>query len=70
MKLLLQRDDKSIVEVKEIEGLNKDSEMLFFFLNCLMRPEDIKNLEILLSKKIGRKVVILDAAFKEKALSI
>lgn len=33
MKLLLQNDDNTTVEIKEITSLNKNSEVLFFFLN-------------------------------------
>ena len=70
MKLILQRDDNSTVEIKEIKSLNKNSDMLFFFLNTRLCKTDIEKIENDLSDKIGRKVIVLDVLFKEKILGI
>ena len=70
MKLLLQNDDNTTVEIKEITSLNKNSEVLFFFLNGRYTNENIAKYENELQKKIGRKVVILDGRFTEKIMSV
>lgn len=70
MKLILQNNDNSTVEIREIESLDKNSEMLFFFLNTRLCETDIKKIENDLSNKIGKKVIVLDILFKEKILGI
>lgn len=70
MKLLLQNDDNTTVEIKEITSLNKNSEVLFFFLKGCYRQEDITIMENKLQDKIGKKVVIIDNRFAEKIMGI
>lgn len=69
MKLIL-RDVQGDIEVKEILNLNKDSEMIFFFLGQILRAKDIESIEEYLSKKVGKKVICLDARFREKIYGI
>ena len=70
MKLLLQNDDGAMVEIKEIEGLDKDSEVLFFFLKQNLRIEDREKLVERLKEITGRKVVILSPCFECKIVGL
>ena len=66
MKLYIEDDNRKI-EIKEIEKVS-DGEILFFMLNSVYRPEDIKQMENELTTKTNRKCIVLDARF-DKVLS-
>lgn len=70
MKLYLQKDDGEKVEISEVSTLNKDSEMLFFFLNSHYRKSDIESIEIELKNKTGRQCIALDSVFANKIMGI
>ena len=70
MKLFLEKDDGVKVEISEVSTLNKDSEILFFFLNSHYRKSDIESIEIELKNKTGRPCVVLDSVFVNKIMGI
>ncbi len=70
MKLILEKDEGIQVEVRDIVNLDKDSKILFFFLNGHFREQDIINIEESLSSKTGRKCIVLDSIFKDKIMGI
>lgn len=67
MKLILENDGVQ-VEVKEIEAINANSEMLFFFLSVHIRKPEIEALEAELFKKTGKKCIVLDSVYSQKIL--
>jgi hypothetical protein len=69
MKLFLENDSGSRIEVKEIESLDKESDMLLLTMNVRMRTTDIESIEKYMSAKTGKKCIILDSMF-DKVLSI
>ncbi|MGJ9383227.1 hypothetical protein [Salipaludibacillus sp. CF4.18] len=69
MKLFIQKENVN-VEVREIQSLSKDSEILFFFLNGNIRPQEIDALEQSLSLKTGKKVIVLPSILKETIKSL
>lgn len=58
------------MEAKEIESLSKDSEILFFFLKSRLDIQDAGKIQKQLSDMTGKKVILLDATFEDKILSI
>ena len=60
MKLIARFEDENEVELKEIEGLEKDAKLLIVKLNTMLRPADLENVEKSLTEKIGIKVIALN----------
>lgn len=60
MKLIIKDDNGHETELKEIETLNKDSDIVFLMLNVRLRTEDIKNYETFMTNKIGKKCIVLN----------
>lgn len=70
MKLILEKEDGIKVEIREINTLEKGSNILFFFLNTHLRKEDIEAIETELINKIGKRCVVLDSIFVNKIMGI
>lgn len=68
MKLILRDEGMRDIEIKEITTINKDSKVLFFFLDTIIRPSDITEIERELSEKIGIKCVVLDKRFRPEIM--
>jgi hypothetical protein len=65
MKLILRKDDNTEVELKEVQSIGKDSEILVIKVHYTYKPEDVEVLERNLSEKFGKKVIVLDGKFGE-----
>ena len=63
MRLILKDNNDVETEVMEIKTLNKDGDILFMFLNIMLRPKDVFDIETSLSERIGAKVILLDDKF-------
>lgn len=65
MKIFLEQNNRKI-EVKEIECINPDSDLLFFMLSrSLILSEEVEKLEKVLSEKTGKKCIVLDGTYKK-----
>lgn len=63
MKIYIENDDGTKIEVKEIKTLSKDSEVVLLMIDMHMRPTDLDMLEKRYTDKIGKQCVILDSVF-------
>ncbi len=63
MKLYLEDDDGKMYEIEKTKVLHPGDVVVF--LNQCMRPKDIGEIEKNLSIRMGRKVVVLDARFRD-----
>lgn len=63
MKLYLKDDDGKMYEIQEAKKLQEGDVVVF--LNQCMNPKDTKLMEKNLSRRLGRKVVVLDARFRD-----
>ena len=70
MKLFLEKDDGTKAEIREINTLNKDTEILFFFLNSHYRKEGIESIEMELKNKTGKQCIVLSSVFVNKIMGI
>lgn len=59
MRLLIEQENGSMVEVKEIEGVGDSSNMLIFFCSTYLKNEDYKRIETQLSESTGKRCIIL-----------
>ena len=65
MKIFIEQDNRKI-EVREIESINPDSDLLFFILSrSLILSEDVEKLEKVLNDKTGKKCIVLDGTFRK-----
>ena len=65
MKLYAEFNDGEKVELREIQGLQADCEIVFIRISGIMTPDHIKKTESAMTEKIGKKVVLLDGRFGE-----
>lgn len=70
MKLIIEKDNGTRVEVSEINLLDADNNILFFFLNYRLREKDIEVIEEKLTSKIGKQCVVLDNLFASKIMGV
>lgn len=70
MKLYLEKDSGEKIEVKEIDTLNSECEILFFHLKHNVNSEDMDKMGSLLTAKTGRKSIVLGPIFSEKIQGI
>lgn len=70
MKLFIEKDDRTKVEISEINSLDGESEILFFFLNTHLRKKDTQNIEEELNTKTGKKCIVLDNLFVSKIMGV
>lgn len=61
MKLLLQKDDGTVLELREIESVPDSSDVLLFFCKFVLSASDQKRMEAELSERIGRRCILLSA---------
>lgn len=63
MKLYLKDDDGKMYEIEQAKELQQGDVVVF--LNLCMNPKDIRIIEKNLSRRLGRKVVALDANYRD-----
>lgn len=59
MRILVEKDDGTIIEVKEIESVPNDVDTLIFFSDYIISCTDTLACEKSLSEKIGKKCVVV-----------
>lgn len=69
MKLILKDGDIE-VELKELNTINKDSDVVIFFLKKHLEPWRIGQMAESLEVKLNKEVVILPCQFLDKAYSL
>lgn len=71
LQLVVKLDDGTEMPLKEVTSIDDNKEnTIVLFMNSNLRPQDLNELEIFLSMKMGRNVVVLDSFFKDKILSV
>lgn len=70
MKLVLKNNDKSEVEIKEIQAINKECKAIILFVNAKVEKETIELAQKRISELLGKKVLILDNFFAPKIYSV
>lgn len=63
MKLYFEDDNGNKMEVKRATGLQEGDVILF--THMLMRERDLEKMEYELSRRMNRKVIILDGHFQD-----
>lgn len=66
MKLYFEDDNGNKMEIKRAAGLQEGDVILF--APVLMRERDLEKMEYELSRKMNRKVIILDGHFRDIAV--
>lgn len=61
MKLYFKDDDGKEIEVREIDKLDKDSDVIFFMLNIRLKHEDIRYYEEYMTNKVGKKCIVINS---------
>ena len=61
MKLYIKDDDGKEIELREVETLNKDSDIIFLMLNVRLRQESLKQYETYMTNKVGKKCIVLNS---------
>jgi hypothetical protein len=69
LKVFLKDNDGKEIELKEIETLNKDCDVVFFMLNRMLRQEEIERYEKYMTDKVGKKCIAVDCGVN-KILSV
>lgn len=64
MKFCLKTDSGNIIPLREVNSLSGDG-IVLVHLTTYMRTTDAEKMEECLSKKIGRKVIVLDARYSD-----
>lgn len=59
MRILLEHDDGSREELKRLEDIPENTDVLLIQLSMLRRQEDIQKIQDELTEQIGKRVVIL-----------
>jgi hypothetical protein len=59
MRILLEHDDGRQEELKRLEGITEDTDVLLIQLSYLYRTEDTQRIQDRLTEQIGKRVVIL-----------
>lgn len=67
MRLLLERDNGSMVEIEAIESVHPQDDMLLFFCSVLLTREAKSQLEEELRVRTGRLCVILPPGIEKVA---
>lgn len=65
MKLYAELENGEKVELREIQGLQPNCEIVFIRAPVRLRPANVDEIESVMSKKIGKKVILLDIMFGE-----
>ncbi len=61
LKLYVKDDDGKEIELREVETLNKDSNIIFLMLNVRLRQESLEQYETYMTNKVGKKCIILNS---------
>ncbi|HEY5555876.1 hypothetical protein [Acetobacterium sp.] len=69
-KLILRTNDGQEILIKEVKSISKADHAIVLFLTSYMRPEDIEIMESEMAKSFEKKVILLDAKFKDKMFSV
>lgn len=59
MRVLIEQDNGTILEAREIESVPPAADTLIFFTNMVMRRADLEQLEKQLSEKTGKRCIVL-----------
>lgn len=59
MRVLIEQDNGTILEAREIESVPSAADTLIFFTNMVMRRADLEQLEKQLSEKTGKRCIVL-----------
>ena len=70
MKLYMESDNGTRIEVKEISSINPDAGVLIFFISRRLRYEDLAMLQEELSTRTNKHCIILEDYFKDKIYGI
>ena len=62
-RLLLEKDDGALVEIKEIDSISESANVLIFMCSVYMKKEDKKLTQDTLSELTGKQCVILGPEF-------
>lgn len=69
MRVLIEQDNGAVVEAREIESVPPAADTLIFFTRVSMRRVDLETIEKQLSKKTGKRCVVLDH-YMEKVVGV
>ena len=69
MRVLIEHDDGKLVEAREIESVPPTADTLIFFTRIALRRVDLEQIEKQLSKKTGKRCVVLDS-YMEKVVGV
>jgi hypothetical protein len=61
MKLYIKDNNNNEIELKEIDTINKDCNVLLLLMHHRLMPEDINRIEQRMTDKIGKRCVIIDS---------
>lgn len=59
MRILLEHDDGSREELKRLEDIPENTDVLLIQLSTMRKKEDMQNIQEELTEQIGKRVVIL-----------
>ena len=65
MKIYVEFENGEKVELREIQGLQPNCEIVFIRTPVRLKNEHIQEIESKMTEKIGKKVVLLDVLFGE-----
>lgn len=60
MRVLIEQDNGEVIEAREIESIPPVADTLIFFTRVTIRRADLESIEKQLSKKTGKRCVVLD----------
>lgn len=61
MKLYLEKNDGTKIELKEVETIGKECDIVLLMLKVRLNPIDQEKIEEIMSEKMGKKCVVLDS---------
>ena len=63
MKVYIENDNGARVEVKEIEAVNLNSDLIILMTDMRLMLRDKEIIEETMSEKMGKKCVVIDGMF-------
>ena len=61
MKLYLEKNDGTKIELKEVETIGKECDIVLLMLKVRLNLIDQEKIEEIMSEKMGKKCVVLDS---------
>ena len=61
MKLYLEKNDGTMIELKEVETIGKECDIVLLMLKVRLNLIDQEKIEEIMSEKMGKKCVVLDS---------